>query len=50
MTRSSARPTAGIIDDIEGEDDEPEDAVRADVVLWVVVNPAILPAGWEVAA
>ncbi|MFF7705360.1 hypothetical protein [Streptomyces lydicus] len=54
MTRGAARPTAGIIDDIEREDDskgyEPEDAVRADVVLWVVTNPAQLPAGWAVAA
>ncbi|MBK3557243.1 MULTISPECIES: hypothetical protein [Streptomyces] len=54
MTRGAARPTAGIIDDIEREDDskgyEPEDFVRPDVVLWVVPNAAAVPAGWGVAA
>ncbi|MFC4506121.1 MULTISPECIES: hypothetical protein [Streptomyces] len=54
MTRSAARPTAGIVDDIEREDDakgyEPEDAARIDVAL--VLLPATTPvlAGWGVAA
>ncbi|WP_331719978.1 hypothetical protein [Streptomyces sp. NBC_00147] len=54
MTRGAARPTAGIIDDIEREDDskgyEPEDFVRPDVVLWFVPNAAAVSAGWGVAA
>ncbi|MFD0033030.1 hypothetical protein ACFVJK_33105 [Streptomyces sp. NPDC127172] len=54
MTRTASRPTAGIIDDIEREDDskgyEPEDAARADVVLAVILNTAPVLAGWEVAA
>jgi hypothetical protein len=54
MTRTAPQPTAGIIDDIEREDDskgyEPEDAARVDVALVLV--PAVAPVlgGWEVAA
>ncbi|MER7112234.1 hypothetical protein [Streptomyces sp. NPDC000229] len=54
MARPVARPIAGIIDDIEREDDskgyEPEDAVRIDVVLWALPDAAPAPVGWEVAA
>ncbi|MDX3564655.1 hypothetical protein PV736_27420 [Streptomyces scabiei] len=54
MTRTAPQPTAGIIDDIEEEDEakgyEPEDAARVDVAL--VLAPAVAPVlgGWEVAA
>jgi hypothetical protein len=53
MTRTAPQPRAGIIDDIEREDDakgyEPEDAARVDVAL-VLVPIAAPAAGWEVAA
>ncbi|GAA1924059.1 hypothetical protein [Streptantibioticus ferralitis] len=54
MTRSAPQPSAGIIDDIEREDDskgyEPEDITGVDVSL--VLLPATVPAfvGLEVAA
>ncbi|WP_432008024.1 hypothetical protein [Streptomyces parvus] len=54
MTRTTAQPRAGIIDDIEREDDskgyEPEDAARVDVALVLVPNPAAVQTGWAVAA
>ncbi|MGW6358506.1 hypothetical protein ACWFR5_25855 [Streptomyces sp. NPDC055092] len=54
MTRTAARPTAGIVDDIEREDDakgyEPEDAARIDVALVLLSNLTPALAGWEVAA
>ncbi|MCZ4101025.1 hypothetical protein O3W51_33020 [Streptomyces sp. H39-C1] len=54
MTRTAPRPTAGIVDDIEREDDskgyEPEDAFHVDIALWVLPNAAALPAGWVVMA
>ncbi|GGM19849.1 hypothetical protein GCM10010129_75200 [Streptomyces fumigatiscleroticus] len=54
MTRTAAQPRAGIIDDIEEEDDaqgyESEDAARVDVALVLVPNTAPTPTGWEVAA
>ncbi|MEU1789134.1 hypothetical protein ABZ553_25350 [Streptomyces sparsogenes] len=54
MTRTTAQPRAGIIDDIEREDDaegyEPEDAARVDVALVLVPSTAPAPTGWEVAA
>jgi hypothetical protein len=54
MTRTAAQPRAGIIDDIEREDDakgyEPEDAARVDVALVLVPNTALVATGWEVAA
>ena len=54
MTRTAAQPQAGIIDDIESEDDlggfEPEDAARVDVALVLVSTVAPVLAGWEVAA
>jgi hypothetical protein len=54
MTRTAPQPRAGIIDDIEREDDskgyEPEDAARVDVVLVLVPTAAPGLAGWEVAA
>lgn len=54
MTRTAPQPRAGIIDDIEREDDdqgyEPEDAARVDVALVLVPVAAPLPGGWEVAA
>ncbi|UDM05555.1 hypothetical protein [Streptomyces longhuiensis] len=54
MTRTTARPTAGIVDDIEREDDakgyEPEDAARIDVALVLLSNLTPALAGWEVAA
>ncbi|MEU0276442.1 hypothetical protein [Streptomyces sp. NPDC006307] len=49
MTRTASRPIAGIIDDIEREDDskgyEPEDVA---LVLVPVAAPVL--AGWEVAS
>jgi hypothetical protein len=54
MTRTAPQPTAGIIDDIEREDDskgyESEDAACVDVALVLV--PAVAPVlgGWGVAA
>lgn len=54
MTRTTAQPRAGVIDDIEREDDskgyEPEDAARVDVALVPVPNLAPVLTGWEVAA
>ena len=54
MTRTTAQPRAGIIDDIEREDDskgyEPEDAARVDVALVLVLNLAPVQTGWAVAA
>ncbi len=54
MTRTAAQPQAGIIDEIEREDDakgyEPEDAARVDVALVLVLNTAPASTGWEVAA
>lgn len=54
MTRTAAQPRAGIIDDIEREDDakgyEPEDAARVDVALVLVLNTALAATDWEVAA
>ncbi|MFJ8546301.1 hypothetical protein ACIRFH_30745 [Streptomyces sp. NPDC093586] len=54
MTRTTAQPRAGIIDDIEREDDakgyEPEDAVRVDVALVLVPNLTTVQSGWAVAA
>jgi hypothetical protein len=54
MARSVPKPRAGIIDDIEEEDEaegyEPEDAVRVDVALVFLPNTAPVLAGWEVAA
>ncbi|WP_422132133.1 hypothetical protein [Streptomyces misionensis] len=54
MTRTAAQPRAGIIDDIEREDDdqgyEPEDVARVDVALVLVLNTAPAPTDWEVAA
>lgn len=54
MTRTVPQPRAGIIDEIEREDDakgyEPEDAARVDVDLVLVLNPAPASTGWEVAA
>lgn len=54
MTRTTAQPRAGIIDDIEREDDskgyEPEDAARVDVALVLVPNLAPVLTGWAVAA
>ncbi len=54
MTRTVAQPQAGIIDDIEREDDskgyEPEDATRVDIALVLVPIAAPVSAGWEVAA
>ncbi|MFI2913950.1 hypothetical protein ACG2OD_37740 [Streptomyces sp. PDY-4] len=54
MTRTTAQPRAGIIDDIEREDDakgyEPEDAACVDVALVLVLNLAPAQAGWTVAA
>lgn len=54
MTRTAAQPRAGIIDEIEREDDaegyEPEDAARVDVALVLVLNTAPAATGWEVAA
>lgn len=54
MTRTTAQPRAGIIDDIEREDDakgyEPEDAARVDVALVLVLNTAPAATDWEVAA
>ncbi|MFD9029042.1 hypothetical protein [Streptomyces parvulus] len=54
MTRTAPQPRAGIIDDIEGEDDakgyEPEDIARVNVALVLIATPAPALAGWEVAA
>ncbi|MGW2777292.1 hypothetical protein ACWC4C_33135 [Streptomyces olivaceoviridis] len=54
MTRTAAQPQAGIIDDIEREDDakgyEPEDAARIDVAVVLVPNIAAGQTGWAVAA
>ncbi|MCX5388418.1 hypothetical protein [Streptomyces sp. NBC_00083] len=54
MTRTTAQPRAGVIDDIEREDDskgyEPEDAARVDVALALLLNLTLAQAGWEVAA
>lgn len=54
MTRSAPRPRAGIIDDIEREDDakgyEPEDTARVDVALVLFPATALALAGWGVAA
>ncbi|CAL9671685.1 hypothetical protein SUDANB151_07452 (plasmid) [Streptomyces sp. enrichment culture] len=54
MTRTAAQPQAGIIDEIEREDDakgyEPEDAARVDVALVLVLNTAPASTDWEVAA
>ncbi|WP_445282626.1 hypothetical protein [Streptomyces sp. DSM 118148] len=54
MTRTAAQPQAGIIDDIEREDDakgyEPEDAARVDVTLAFDPNTAPTATDWEVAA
>ncbi|MFF9497240.1 hypothetical protein [Streptomyces flaveolus] len=54
MTRTAQQPRAGIIDDIEREDDakgyEPEDAARIDVALVRVPNTASAATDWEVAA
>ncbi|MFJ3673685.1 hypothetical protein ACIPSE_45310 [Streptomyces sp. NPDC090106] len=54
MTRTTAQPRAGIIDDIEREDDskgyEPEDDARVDVALLPVLNSVSPLAGWAVAA
>lgn len=54
MTWTAKQPRAGIIDDIEREDDskgyEPEDAARVDVALVLVRMAAPVLAGWEVAA
>lgn len=54
MTRTTAQPRAGIIDDIEREDDdqgyEPEDAARVDVALVLVPSTAPVQTGWAVAA
>ncbi|MEU3956378.1 hypothetical protein AB0F45_29310 [Streptomyces achromogenes] len=54
MTRTAPQPRAGIIDDIEREDDskgyEPEEAARIGVVLVLVPVTAPVLAGWEVAA
>ncbi|WP_167532038.1 hypothetical protein [Streptomyces capillispiralis] len=54
MTRTAPQPRAGIIDDIEREDDskgyEPEDAARDDVAPILGPTTAPVLAGWEVAA
>ncbi|MER6736540.1 hypothetical protein [Streptomyces puniciscabiei] len=54
MTRTAPQPRAGIIDDIEREDDaggyEPEDAARVDVTLVLVPNATPVLVGWEAAA
>ncbi|MFF9870167.1 hypothetical protein ACF1G0_33120 [Streptomyces sp. NPDC013953] len=54
MTRTASRPRAGIIDDIEREDDskgfEPEDAAHVNVALVFAPTVASTFAGWEVAA
>ncbi|MER5312305.1 hypothetical protein ABT034_31510 [Streptomyces sp. NPDC002773] len=54
MARTAAQPQAGIIDDIEREDDsrgyEPEDVAHVDVALVLVPIAAPVVAGWEVAA
>jgi hypothetical protein len=54
MTWTAKQPRAGIIDDIEREDDskgyEPEDAARVDVALVLVPNFAAARTGWAVVA
>jgi hypothetical protein len=54
MTRTAPQPRAGIIDDIEREDDskgyEPEDAAHVDVAPVLLRTAAPAPVGWEVAA
>ncbi|MGA4960366.1 hypothetical protein [Streptomyces lavendulocolor] len=54
MTRTAAQPRAGIIDDIEREDDskgyEPEDAAHVNFALVLLSTVAPTQAGWEVAA
>ncbi|MEU6595152.1 hypothetical protein ABZ923_39150 [Streptomyces sp. NPDC046881] len=54
MTRTTAQPRVGIIDDIEREDDakgyEPEDAARIDFAEVLVPTTALALTGWEVAA
>ncbi|MFE5901196.1 hypothetical protein ACFQ67_27780 [Streptomyces sp. NPDC056488] len=54
MTRTTAQPRAGIIDDIEREDEskgyEPEDAARVAVALVLVPNLTLAQASWAVAA
>ncbi|MFF8035872.1 hypothetical protein [Streptomyces sp. NPDC016626] len=54
MTRTTAQPRAGIIDDIEREDDakgyEPEGAARVDVALVLVPNLTRVQTSWAVAA
>lgn len=54
MTRTAPQPRAGIIDDIEREDDskgyEPEEAARIDVALVLVPIAGSSLAGWEAAA
>ncbi|WP_189554255.1 hypothetical protein [Streptomyces lavendofoliae] len=54
MTRTAPQPRAGIIDDIEREDNskgyEPEDAARVYVALVLVATVAPAQTGWEVAA
>ncbi|WP_432101225.1 hypothetical protein [Streptomyces sp. WAC 04229] len=54
MTRTAPQPRAGIIDDIEREDDakgyEPEDIARDNVALVLVATTRPALAGWEVAA
>ncbi|WP_432171179.1 hypothetical protein [Streptomyces sp. 1222.5] len=46
MTRTAPQPRAGIIDDIEREDDakgyEPEDAARLEVALLLPAAPALV--------
>ncbi|MEG8280961.1 hypothetical protein [Streptomyces sp. AHA2] len=53
MACTAPQPQAGIIDDIEREDDakgyEPEDAARVDVALVLVLNTASAATDWEVA-
>lgn len=54
MACTAPQPRAGIIDDIEREDDakgyEPEDAARVDVALVLVLNTTAAATNWEVAA
>nr|WP_168723211.1 hypothetical protein [Streptomyces sp. SAT1] len=54
MTRTTAQSWAGIIDDIEREDDskgyEPEDAAHVDIDLVLVPILAAVRTGWAAAA
>ncbi|MER8226055.1 hypothetical protein ABTZ58_37110 [Streptomyces sp. NPDC094143] len=54
MACTAPQPRAGIIDDIEREDDakgyEPEDAARVDVALVLAPITAPVATDWEVAA